>query len=131
MPSSCISGIHFSASDGQALLGVLSQFKVNTCLSISGKRHRNPILHLVKSKPCIIEIIAPFQSIYSGVHFPASGFNYVHSTQVFSFLNLTAVSGLLPDPSDSAAIPIQPLGQVDRDMVFSSFVQSVVPITGF
>jgi len=121
----CATGIRLTTFNGQELLGLTGQMKVNTCLRIVRRRHRNPVIHMGPVKPCMAVITGTFQSIYSGTHFPASGFHYIHPTQVWEFTNLTNVSGLLPHPDNTAEIPIIPVAHIQGDTVFSSLLQDI------
>lgn len=130
MTSPCTTGIFFGVPDAQQLLGTTGQFKTNICFSIVRKRHRNPVLHIGKAKPCMNVVTGIFQSIYSGTHFPVNEFHYQHPNGYWEFTNLTSVSGLLPHPSDDPGIPIMPISHVDRDTVLTSVVEAIAPITG-
>lgn len=110
---------------GQELMGLTEQFKVNPGFRVVRIRHRSPVLHLTRAKPCMNTVTGIFGSVYSGTHFASGQFHYVHPSKIWEFTNLTDVSGLLPDESDSAGIPIMPISHVQGDTVFSSFVGSL------
>lgn len=118
----CITGIRTSVSGGQEIMGLTGPFKVNTAFRVVRIRHRSPVLHLGPVKPCMNTVTGMFTAIYSGTHFPASTFNYLHPSKLWEFTNLTDVSGLLPDESGSSGIPILPISQIQEDTVFASFV---------
>lgn len=123
--SPCGEIFFLSTGGAPVVYGTTEPFVQNTSLLVVRGRNRSQVLHLDRPKPCMVEIEASFTAIYSGTHFAASGFHYLNPSETFEFTNLTAVSGLLPDPSNSPIIPLTPILLNQRETVFISLTQSL------
>lgn len=103
-------------SSGNTVFGTTESFKKQTNMAaVKRTKKSGQVLNLaVKSKPKIIEAVAPFVAINSATEASAGEFSYKSDDEYLKIVNTERAAGIVPDEEDSYEILIESVDRPER-----------------